>query len=208
MCEYISATMIISFISLALTNLVTIWKVFRNGKKTDQMLKAANEERKNQNKYSDAKENLPVLLSILEDLNILNQAYVFCGKFCPQIEHRMPTLSNKDGDGPNMSYAQRAHQFRMFGYRIIRNCKTMIFLTPPSHLPQVIAVCKEIVKSLEHRKNRLTKIRLDYISNVMLSCLSKKESANDEMMRLAQQFQKWHDDLNQAIEKELSSLWS
>lgn len=170
--------------------------------------KIASWDRINQNKYQDAKENLPILLSILEDLNILNQAYVFRGTFCPQIEHRCPTLSNEDGDGLKMSYAQRAHQFQMVGYRIINNCRKMIFLSPPSHLPQVPDICKEIIKSLRHRDTHSSKTRLDYMSIVMVSCLSEQDdTAYSEMKQFAQQLQEWHDLLEQAIEKELSSLW-
>jgi len=168
----------------------------------------ATRERLNQNKYKDAKENLPILLSILEDLNILNQAYIFRGVFCPQIEHRAPTLSCEDGDGQEMSYAQRGHQFQMVGYRIIKNCRKIIFLTPPSHLPQVLAVCKEIIKSLKHRDAPSSKTRLDYMSVTMVSCLSKQDGTTySEMKQFAQQFHEWHDLLEQAIEKELSSLW-
>ncbi len=170
--------------------------------------KIATWDRVNQNKYQDAKDNLPILLSILKDLNILNQAYVFQGTFCPQIEHRSPILSYEDGDGLKMSYSQRAHQFQMVGYRIINNCRSIIFLTPPLHLPQVLSVCKEIIKSLRHRDTPSSKTCLDYMSVVMVSCLSKQDDKTySEMKQFAQQLQEWHDLLEQAIEKELSSLW-
>lgn len=168
----------------------------------------ATRDRKDQNKYQDAKENLSILLCILEDLNILNQAYVFRGIFCPQIEHRVPSLSYENGDGQKMSYAQRAHQFQMIGYRIINNCRKMICLVPESHLPKTLTVCKEIIKSLRHRKTLSSKTHLDYMISTMISCLSKQDSTTDKQMnQFAQQLQQWHDSLEQEIEEELPFLW-
>ena len=167
--------------------------------------------RKNQNKYQDAKQSLPILLSILEDLSILHEAYIFRGVFCPQLEHRCPALSDEDGDGLKMSYAQRGHQFQMIGYRLIRNCRKMIFITPSSHLPQVLDTCKKIIKSLRYRKTPSSKNYLDYMSIVIVACLSEKYNTShpkiEQMEQFAKKLQNWHDLLEREIEKELPSLW-
>jgi hypothetical protein len=166
-----------------------------------------NRRRKKQNKYQDAKANLPILLEILEDLNILEQAYVFNGRFSPQLEHREPTLSNVDGDGLKMSFAQRGHQFQMIGYRIIRNCRKMLFLTPKGHLPEVWKICGDIKKFLCSKEAPDSKTYLDRSVIALIGSLSREDiDRSAEIEEFAVGLRQLHDALDSAIERELPLL--
>lgn len=166
-------------------------------------------ERKKQNKYQDAKNNLPILLDILEDLEILEQAYIFCGTFCPVLEHRCPKFSNADGDGINtMSYAQRGHQFQLIGYKIIRNCRRIIFLTPKKHLPVVVKTCTEIVNFLCQKKSPDSKQHLDTMITNLISHLDPENKGyhKDAIDEFSKKLRGLHDKLNDNIKDELPEL--
>ena len=164
-------------------------------------------DRKKQNRYQNAKENLPILLKILEDLEILEQACVFNGKFCPLIEHRCPMLSDEDGNGLNMSYAQRGHQFRKFGHRIIRNCRKIIFLIPKEHMPQVLAICANINRFLCSKKSLNSKTYLDSTIDYLIICLgSKAINNNDSINDFAKKLREFHNELDEKIQEELPRL--
>lgn len=169
----------------------------------------ANKQRKLQNQYEDAKSNLPVLLEILEDLEKLEQAYIFRGQFCPLIEHRVPFFSDKDGDGIiTMSYAQRGHQFRVIGYRIIRNCRQVIFLTPKEHLPQVLESCKAINNFL-CSKSPESKIYLDIMVDNLISymyAVDRKMNIDSDIKDFDKNIRTLHDNLDQVIQDELPYL--
>lgn len=176
-----------------------------------------NIRRKKQNKYQDAKANLPILIEILEDLKILEQACVFHGAFCPLLEHRMPEFSDKDGvDASKMSYAQRGHQFRLIGHRIIRNCSKMIFLTPEAYLPQTLEVCRNIKNFLCSKKTPNSKSNLDVQIGTLINVLSPQDpgivpgniinSWRCEVKEFAEKINQFHGALEIAIEKELPLL--
>jgi hypothetical protein len=160
-----------------------------------------------QNKYQDTKDNLPILLEILEDLNILQQAFVFNGAFCPPLEHRCPAISDKDGDGLNtMSFAQRGHQFRMVGYRIVRNCRRIMFLTPNGSLLKTLKTCREIKDFLYKKRTSDSKTHLDFMINSLTSYLGGKTSDSAGLHKFSKEVQKFHDKLDNYIEEELPYL--
>ena len=167
-----------------------------------------NSRRKKQNKYQDAKANLPILIEILEDLNILEQAYVFRGVFCPPLEHRAPHLSDKDGDGvTNMSYAQRGRQFQLIGYRIIRNCRKVIFLTPINHLRSTLETCKDIKNFLCLKKTRDSKTHLDQQIMLLIGILPHNNIDREQEIKVfTEKLHQFYDALDAAIEKELPRL--
>ena len=112
-----------------------------------------NKSSKQQLNCEKQKENVPILLQLLNDLKSLEEFFVFNGKFCPSLEHRMPELSMVDGDGINtMSFAQREHQFRKIGSRIIENCRRIIFINSKKSLPSLLELCKEIIEYLQKTK--------------------------------------------------------
>ncbi len=107
-----------------------------------------------------------------------------------------------------MSFAQRGYQFRLIGYRLIRNCRKIIFLTPKSHLPRVLEICRDITKYFAGRKSPTSKSHLDYMITRMESNLSSPEVVDgSEMKEWKEQFRQFHDSLEAAIEKEFPSLW-
>ena len=167
-----------------------------------------NSRRKKQNKYQDAKANLPILMEILEDLNILEQAYIFRGVFCRLLEHRCPQLSADDVDGVNnMSYSQRAHQFRLIGYRIIRNCSKIIFLTPAGHLPKVLEVCRNIKIFFYSKKRPDSNTHLELNITILLEILQQNRMQRDsEIKEFTEKLHQLYADLDAAIVEELPLL--
>ncbi|MDR3551116.1 MAG: hypothetical protein P4L31_06915 [Candidatus Babeliales bacterium] len=163
-----------------------------------------------QNKYQDSKNNLPILLEILEDLEKLEYAYVFKGQFCPLIEHRCPSFSDKDGDGTNtMSYAQRSHQFRMVGHRIIKNCRKIVFLTPKEHLPNVLEICVELNSFLCSKKTPDSKTYFDLMINILMYELNPeciKNNSDPTINIFIEKLRQFHEKLDRAIQEELPSL--
>lgn len=168
-----------------------------------------------EHKYKDANNNLPILLDILEDLSILEQAFLHNGEFCPLIEHRCPELSAFDGDGINtMSYAQRAHYFRMIGNKLIKNCRKIIYLTQNAHLPTVLNTCREIKDYLLFKKIPDQKSYLDYMIGVLNNSMSSKTKNNAEIKiqnkktinAFVEKLRAFHDKLDNAIEAELPYL--
>ncbi len=166
-----------------------------------------------QKNYQDTKDSLPILLEILDDLNTLNQAFVFKGTFCPPIEHRMPTLSMKDSSKEGeMSYAQRGYQFRLIGLRIISNCRKIVYITPQKNLPETLKTCKELKEFLSSQEEG-KKAHLDFMITNLTSYLSRNESnpsPDVEGKNLCDQFQeklaKFFRELDAQIEKELPYL--
>ena len=161
-----------------------------------------------QKRYQDTKDNLPVLLEILEDLHVLQQAFVFRGVFCPPLEHRAPNLSEKDGTGLDMSYAQRTHQFYLVGLRIIKNCRKIIFLTPCTSLPETLKMCKELKNFLSSREEG-KKTHLDFMTTTLTSYLggqSKDMRTGDLCTQFHTKLQLFQDTLDSQIEKELPYL--
>jgi hypothetical protein len=71
-----------------------------------------------QNSSRDTYEYLNILLKILKNLDILQNALIYGGRFCDRIESRCPSivLNEKDGE---ISVADRVFQFHTFGYEII-----------------------------------------------------------------------------------------
>ena len=140
-----------------------------------------------------------------EDLHALQQAFVFRGVFCPPLEHRAPNLSEKDGTGLDMSYAQRTHQFYLVGLRIIKNCRKIIFLTPCTSLPKTLKICKELKNFLSSREEG-KKTHLDFMTTTLISYLggqSKDISTGDLCIQFHTKLQLFQDTLDSQIEKEL-----
>lgn len=167
----------------------------------------ANRNRKKQNQYQDTQNRLPILIEVLDDLEVLIQAFQQRGVYVPLIEHRCPVLSEHDGDG--LSYARRGHQFRLIGYRIIRNCRKMIYLTPKRHLPQVLEVCAAIMSFLQSKKPD-SKTHLDYIIDSLVLFLGMKKFENNtnvkEFKEFVDQLSKFHENLEKRIQEELPYL--
>lgn len=158
------------------------------------------------NKYKDAKDNLPVLLEILEDLNMLEQAFVFDGRLCPSIEHRCPDLSPHDGNGLQMSFAQRGHQFRIIGQRIIRNCRKIIFLTPNGCLPYTLEICKKIKFFLAEKESGDSNTRLDFMINILQASLAGYPKEAVIFTQFYTALREYRLQLDNHIEKELPYL--
>lgn len=185
----VSSTVIATLLGAVLNNLFLIYKTFQ------------------ENKYKDSKDNLPILLEILENLNILEHAFIFKGTFCPYIEHRCPEISEKDGDGiKTMSYAQRAHQFRKVGQSIIKNCSKIIFLTPKGYLPRTKVTCKEIKDFLTYKKSSHEIIKIDYLTQMLLPILSGQILDCADFRPFHERLNVLRNQLEQSIESELPSL--
>lgn len=204
----------ITIFEIILPLIFTGWLAIRNLKlqmkaDKDKILK----EFSLQKNYQDTKDSLPTLLEILEDLNTLNQAFVFKGIFCPPIEHRAPTLSMQDGSKEGeMSYAQRGYQFRLIGLRIISNCRKIVYITPKKNLPETLKICKELKEFLSSQEEG-KKAHLDFMITNLTSYLSRNESNTSpdrEGKNLCDQFQemlaKFFRELDAQIEKELPYL--
>ncbi len=116
-----------------------------------------------QNKYHDSKSILPILLEIIEDLEILEQAFIFRGIFCPLIEYKAPDLAL----GNNQ--AQRSHQFHMIGRRIIKNCRSIIYLTPSNHLPLITQNCQQLISFFLSKKSEESKTFLEIQTNQLMT---------------------------------------
>lgn len=163
-----------------------------------------NSRRKKQNKNQVAKECLPVFLQLLEDLEILEYAFIHNGCFCPLIEHRCPSLSNDDGDGLRMSYAQRGHQFLMVGRRIIKNCRQLYFLIPQEYMLKTLPTCLKIENFLCQKQSRNSKSHLDLMITRLISSLVRQDaSANSEQREFAERLHQFHNDLETNIQEEL-----
>jgi hypothetical protein len=177
---------------------------------------AVSKQQKKQNQYQDAKEKLPILLEILEDLEILEQAYIFKGKFCPLKEHRCPDLSAVDGDALlKLSYAQRVHQFRIIGHKLIRNCRRMVYLTPKGHLPNVLMRCSEIKNFLCHKEFLDSKTYFDLMIGCLLNYMAATNEKDcpkidnvviSEMNKFVIKLREFYDRLDEDIQKELPNL--
>lgn len=145
-----------------------------------------------------AKEYLSVLLQLLENLQILETAMIYRGKFCYIIEHRCPTLSLHDGES-DYSYAERAHLFLIKVRELIKNCREIIFLTPTKDLPQTIEIIRDIKKYLiqEERKTHTT----------LLNGISEQDHWDrNQCDNYARQFNSFYQHLDDLIEKELPNL--
>lgn len=166
-----------------------------------------------QKNYQDTKDNLPILLEILNDLNILHQAFLFKGTFCPLLEHRCPTLTQQDSfkEG-EMSYAQRTYQFHLIGLRVINNCRKIIYLTPKKNLPETLKICKKIKESLSFQEKD-KKTHLDLMITTLSSYLSRNETYTSPDIKGKEACKKFQDELLEfyqqldlQIEKELPYL--
>ncbi len=164
-------------------------------------------------KYQDAKANLPILLELLEDLYTLYQAFVFKGKFCPQLEHRTPSFSfaDKGSDEKSkakMSVAQRAFQFYSIGRKIINNCRKVIFLSGRDHLPKTVALCKQI-KLYLLKQEPGKKRHLDFMIQTLVSSLDDEQNlvADKGLFRTYQEeFLQFHNELDAIVEAELPQI--
>jgi hypothetical protein len=154
-----------------------------------------------QNQYQDAQNILPVLLAIVEDLEILEQAFIFNGRFCPLIEHRCPNLLlDDDNIVSNMSYAQRSNQFYMIGRRIVKNCRTIIYLTPVNHLPQITKTCKNLIAFLLDTKQGSNTSYLQIDTSRLMS------NPSDDFNQMIFGLRKYHKELDDIIPTELPNL--
>jgi hypothetical protein len=168
-----------------------------------------NNQRKKQNRYNDAKEILPILLELLEDLGILEEVFVFKGAFCPSFEHRLPTLSNVDGDGSSsMSFAQRVYKFNTIASRIVRNCRKVMYLVPIQTLPGVINICVNIIEFFctkdsqdSHTEWELARIDLlNYMTD------PKNELIDNRLNVFLRGIQRFYQELDEAITNDLPKL--
>ncbi len=154
---------------------------------------------------------LPVLLELLEDLFTLEEAFIFRGNYCPSIEHRAANLTMYDDKGDNISFAERQFQFRKIGYRIINNCRIVIFLTKDKQLEGSRGVCKEILNYLNRRisgKKRPLDYFIGRLSDYWDSHLdnNSKIELNSEIKHIKNNLGEFHSELERLIEKELPSL--
>lgn len=98
-----------------------------------------------QERKNDARDTIPVVIEILEDLADLQQAFIFRGRFIPGVEHRCPNIQFKDGATENqISIAERTHQLRLITRRVLNNCRKVIFLMPENVMPETVEACKAI----------------------------------------------------------------
>lgn len=98
-----------------------------------------------QERKNDARATIPVVIEILEDLEDLQQAFIFRGRFIPGIEHRCPDIQFDDGTNENqISIAERTHQLRLIARRVLCNCRKVIFLLPENVMPETVKACKAI----------------------------------------------------------------
>jgi len=167
-----------------------------------------NKHRKMQNSHQYAKDILPILLEILEDIEKLKSAFIFQGRFCPEIEHRGPGLNKeKDGDGIlTMSYAQRGYQFRSIGSQIIRNCRRMVLLTPKQYLPDVLLVCSQLKDFLCERKNDDQKMKLDSMIICLMHVLEGNRDRDSEIDKFVERLSWFCTKLEKMAQKEVSVL--
>lgn len=118
---------------------------------------------------------IPIINEIVEDLKILEQAFIYRGIYCSKLDkHRAPTLSCKDGDGhTTMSYAQRAHQFKTIGDKITKNCNIVLSSTREKNLPKTWKICKEIKNYLCTQKTPSSNTLLVTLINHLIGYLSQ-----------------------------------
>lgn len=155
------------------------------------------------NNQQIAKDYLPILLELLENLDILQMALVYKGKFCPIIEHRCPSLSPNDGEA-DYSYAQRAQLFFVAGRKIIKCCREVIFLTPEGDLPKTKNKLTEIKTFLMHTKPG-QKSSLEKIHQELLLAIAERE-VTDDCFSYFEIISNFHADLDKLIELELPIL--
>ena len=155
-----------------------------------------------------AKDFLPTLLEIVENLDLLDEALCFDGRLCPSIEHRCPTLSQGDGEA-DYSYAQRAHLFLSSGRKIVKNCREIIWLTPKGDLSETIEKLKEIKEYLTEKEpgKRSTLGRIhQYLLSVMGGEEREINRKEGEGQVYKEKIPSFRDSLDQLIEEELPKL--
>ena len=144
-----------------------------------------------QKHHEDSRLYIPIVLELLQDLNIVHSFLIFRGSFCPFIEHRSPVISMDDPDPINrsssnnihaMSIAQREHQFISFGMKIIDNCRRIIFLVKDEELPETKKICSEIINELFH-KTKGSKTKLEILQLQIQECI-KGTTTDPNMERL------------------------
>lgn len=180
------------------------------------------EDRKNidrqfslQKSDADTKLYLPILLELLENLNVLEYALIFHGMHCPPIEHRVPTFSPKDEEG-KVSFAKRSYDFFRVGRFIIRDCRKIMFIVPNGKLPKILDTCREIKNHLlfkeEGKKSNLEQIQLSLMNVVAENTLGTSnypkeiELDKQKLDALREKITSFYERLEDAIEEELPAM--
>lgn len=153
------------------------------------------------NSPQTAKEYLKILLELLENIEIVQTAVTFEGKFCPIIEHRMPTLAANDNE-KDYSFSQRAFQFRLVVRRIIRGCQEVNALTPTKQLPK-LKKCLTQIKVFF--KDEMVGLNAFFLHGVAedFPCSEKKYKDQE---RYSAKLQSFYTVLENLIEEEISKL--